>query len=77
MNKEATHNDDSILVFFPSFNFVFIIALILVGLAMNIIVFRKYRINYIYIFEIDPNLRLGHKEILRVIILYRYNFYCL
>jgi hypothetical protein len=29
-------------------------------------VFRKYRINYIYIFEIDPNLRMGHNEILRV-----------
>jgi hypothetical protein len=40
--------------------------LILLGVAVNIIVFRKFRINWIYIFEIDPKARLGQAEILKV-----------
>jgi hypothetical protein len=38
----------------------------LFGVGANIFILRKYRINYIYIFEIDPKSRLGHMEILRV-----------
>lgn len=48
--------------FFPAFNFTFILIELILGLGLNIIVLRKYRINYIYIFEVDPKLRLGHYE---------------
>ena len=32
------------------------------GVGVNIEILRKYRINYIYIFEIDPDSRLGSAE---------------
>ena len=54
------------MVFFPPFNFTFMLIIFFFGLAFNIKVFRMYRINYIYIFEIDPKSRLGHFEILKV-----------
>jgi hypothetical protein len=58
--------DDSISVFFPAFNFTFVLISLFFGLGINIAVFRKFRINYIFIFEIEPKARLGQTEILKV-----------
>ena len=55
--------DNSLAPFFPAFNFGFAVILIMLGVGINLVVLRKYRINYIYIFEIDPKLRLGPGEI--------------
>ena len=54
--------DNSLAPFFPAFNFGFAVILIMLGVGINLVVLRKYRINYIYIFEIDPKLRLGPGE---------------
>jgi hypothetical protein len=54
------------LTYFPAFNFVFIIILVYMGVAINIYILKKFRLNYIYIFEIDPDARLGSNEIFRV-----------
>ena len=43
------------------------IILCFIGLSVNLIVFRKYRINYIYIFDINPESRLTQVEILKVL----------
>lgn len=59
-------NSKSIFVFFPSFNFTFIIIELLFGVALNIYVFIKYRLNYLYVFDIEPKNRLGYIEILQI-----------
>lgn len=67
---KTTKNDDnhskSILIFFPSFNFTFIIIELFFGIALNIYIFLKYRLNYIYVFDIEPKNRLGYIEILQI-----------
>jgi hypothetical protein len=59
-------NNNSISVFFPSFGFTFSIILIFFGIGVNIKVYKKYRINYIFIFNIDPRYRLTSTEIFKV-----------
>ena len=54
--------DNSFIPFFPAYNFSFVIIEIMMGVGVNIEILRKYRINYIYIFEIDPDSRLGSAE---------------
>ena len=56
--------------FFPCFSFTLMLILCFFGLAVNVIIFRKYRINYIYIFEVDPKSRLTHNQILKVYFYY-------
>lgn len=53
-------------VFFPAFNFTFMIGLLFYGLAFNLHMFHEFRVNYIYIFEIDPIYRLTPFKFLRV-----------
>ena len=62
MNFIQPQNDNSLVPFFPAFNFTLVLIEVLIGIGVNIIILRKYRINYIYIFEIDPKLRLGSAE---------------
>lgn len=59
------HNT-SITIFFPAFNFALNLALLIIGLGIDVKVFQKYKINYIFIFEIDPNKRLGPIQFFRV-----------
>ena len=54
--------NNSFIPFFPAYNFSFVIIEIMMGVGINIEILRKYRINYIYIFEIDPDSRLGSAE---------------
>ena len=52
----------SFIPFFPAYNFFFIIVEVMIGISINMVILRKYKINYIYIFEIVPNSRLGSTE---------------
>ena len=63
INKtEEEIRQQSLVPFFPAFNFTFVLIEMFIGVGVNIIILRRYRINYIYIFEIDPKLRLGAYE---------------
>ena len=62
MNFIKPQQDNSLVPFFPAFNFTLVLIEVMIGIGVNIIILRKYRINYIYIFEIDPKLRLGSAE---------------
>ena len=64
--KEETTKSTSILPFFPAFNFTFILIELILGVGLNIIILRRYRINFIYIFEIEPKNRLGQYEIFQI-----------
>ena len=52
----------SFIPFFPSFNFFFIIIEMMIGIGINIEILTRYKINYIYIFDIVPDKRLGSIE---------------
>jgi hypothetical protein len=45
-------------VFFPGFNFSFMVIFLYLGLAIDIVIFRYYKINYVYLFELDPSINL-------------------
>lgn len=63
---DDSDDNRTIVYLFPSFSFSFMIIFCLFGIGINIQTFRKYRINYIYIFEIEPNLRLTQEKIYKV-----------
>ena len=63
LNYIPSAKDSDITPFFPTFNFGFIIIESLLGCGLVIQVLKKYRINYIYILDIDLNSRLGPAEI--------------
>ena len=56
-------NPRNISPFFPAFNFGFIIVESILGCGLVVQVLKKYRINYIYILDIDLNSRLGPAEL--------------
>ena len=61
--------DNSVKPFFPAFNFGLIIVLTFFGVSINLYILSKYKINYLYIFEVEPKLRLGSSEILEISLL--------
>ena len=63
LNNIATEKENDISPFFPTFNFGFIIIESMIGCGLVIQVLKKYRINYVYILEIDLNSRLGPAEL--------------
>ena len=56
-------NGHSITNFFPAFNFGIVIIEAMIGCACVISILKKYRINYVYILEIDLKARLGPTEL--------------
>ena len=64
---QSGSDDHSMMPLFTSFSFSFMIIFCFFGIGINIQVFRRFRINYIYIFEIDPITRLSQQKIYRVI----------
>ena len=58
-------NDYSMSVFFPAFNFGLVIIESLIGVGFVVAILKKYRINYVYILEIDPKARLGSSEMFK------------
>ena len=49
--------------FFPAFNFGLVIVESMIGCGCVIAILKKYRINYVYILEIDLKSRLGPSEL--------------
>ena len=58
-----TANDKSLSVFFPAFNFGLVVIEGMIGCGFVIEILQKYRINYVYILEIDLKARLGPNEL--------------
>jgi hypothetical protein len=56
---------ESIEVFFPAFNFTFMMILVFIGFGTNILIFRKYRLNYIFLLEINPVYKLRPFDIMK------------
>jgi hypothetical protein len=50
----------------PVFRFVLMLILALVLISVDVYILRKYRVNYMFIFELDPNYKVTHVQLLRV-----------
>ena len=55
--------DNDLAPFFPAFNFGLVIIEAMIGCGLVISILKKYRINYVYILEIDLKSRLGPSEL--------------
>jgi len=73
---DSDFNSDSIYSSLPVFRYTLIVDLCLFGTSTVISFFRRYAVNYIYIFQLDPNYRIREAQINRValIILYIWLF---
>ena len=61
---KKNESEDKLYVFFPAFNFTFMTILVFLGFSINILLFRKYKINYVFLLEINPFVKLRPFQIL-------------
>jgi len=65
--SKGSHFDwDEILLTLPAFRFVFIIIFATILIATDIYILRKFRINYMFIFGLDPQYNVTHEQLFRV-----------
>jgi hypothetical protein len=57
---------DKIHVFFPAFSFTLMVILFFIYTCLIILVLKKYKINYIYLLELDPELLYYPENLLKV-----------
>lgn len=50
----------------PTFGFTFMIIFVLASIAVDIHIFKKYKVNYLFIFELDPHYKMTHIQFYRV-----------
>ena len=63
LNSMESLDEKDMLPFFPAFNYSFCMILGMIGVGIVLYILRKYRINYIYIFDINSKSSLGPGEI--------------
>ena len=63
LSNMSPDDKKSLSPFFPSFNFGLVIIESMIGVGVVVAILRKYRINYVYILEIDLKSRLGPSEL--------------
>jgi len=63
LNRMEPENTHSISTFFPAFNFGLAIIESMIGVGVVVAILQKYRINYVYILEIELKSRLGPQEL--------------
>ena len=69
---DSNFSSDSIYSSIPIFRYTLIIDLCLFGVSVVIGFFRVYAVNYLYIFQLDPNYRIREAQISRVALLILY-----
>jgi hypothetical protein len=57
---------EKVILTLPVFRFFFMIILLLCLTSLCIFILRKYRVNYLFIFELDPHYKVTHIQIIRV-----------
>jgi len=43
---------------FPAFRFTLVLCIILAATGMNIKILKRYKVNYLFIFELDPSYKI-------------------
>lgn len=51
---------------FPAFRFTFMLVFVLASVATDVTIFRRFKINYMFIFELDPHYKITHIQLFRV-----------
>ena len=51
---------DEMILTVPVFRFVLMMILALVLISVDVYILRKYRVNYMFIFDLDPNYKVTH-----------------
>jgi hypothetical protein len=44
----------------PTFRFMLVLIIVLISVGVNIKIFKTFKINYLFIFELDPNEKMTH-----------------
>jgi len=57
---------DEMILTVPVFRFVLMMILALVLISVDVYILRKYRVNYMFIFDLDPNYKVTHVQLFRV-----------
>jgi hypothetical protein len=60
LNITETHSDTMIYSSVPTFRFFFMIIFTLAAAGVAVKILKTYRINYMYIFEFDPQYKITH-----------------
>ena len=63
---DATFRALKLYANFPAFRFTFVIVFILAATGIDIMILKKYKVNYLFIFELDPNYKITHVQFFRV-----------
>ena len=49
---------EEIILTLPVFRFVFMMIFALALISLDVLILRKYRVNYMFIFDLDPNYKV-------------------
>lgn len=57
---------DEMILTVPVYRFVFMLIFALVLISVDVYILRKYRVNYMFIFDLDPNYKITHVQLFRI-----------
>jgi phage shock protein PspC (stress-responsive transcriptional regulator) len=57
---------DEMILTTPVYRFVFMLIFALSLISVDVYILRKYRVNYMFIFDLDPNYKVTHVQLFRV-----------
>ena len=57
---------DEMILTVPVYRFVFMLIFALILIGVDVYILRKYRVNYMFIFDLDPNYKVTHVQLFRV-----------
>jgi hypothetical protein len=60
LSKQIKSTETKLMSSMPTFRFLFMIVFILVATGIIVKYLRRYQINYMFIFELDPSYKLTH-----------------
>lgn len=63
---ESAVDWEEILLTLPVMRFCFMLIVALFFIATDVMILRKYRVNYLFIFELDPHYKVTHVQLYRV-----------
>lgn len=57
---------EEIVLTLPVYRFFFMLILGLIFVATDVMILRRFRVNYLFIFELDPHYKVTHVQLYRV-----------
>jgi hypothetical protein len=69
---DATTRIMKLYASFPPFRFTFVVVFILAATGIDIMILKKYKVNYLFIFELDPNYKITHVQFFRVAMVFMF-----